>query len=1214
MESRDDRHSGALEVRFLDDGREGPTPPLLVTAELGQLFARAAELNRNTEDQPQLSFGSLLAAFAYPAAAHTVAHWVQSHAERVGANLLPHRERDRELWSRPAPLELRGRPLSRSMSARRAINEAVEVSLKARRSFLHESVRPKANQGQMMDRAMRANPPPVDAAHLFAAFLWLPDYHPTDYDVMKLDVSAWRPAFAAAMAEMNPVGQSFWRGLIEPGFGEAELPPRVPIDELQRWPLSRTAGELFSAATQLANEEAGSALVSSRSLVAALLDGRLSQKEGSAKWFLEAIGSGAKSWPKLRKKYYLEARHAPHGAAIELTQDIASMLELSRELARSARLEADAEVSIHLRHLIAALLIYTNREQSNAHKLLLELGCDLSRVRAAFLASVLTWDQEDAAAWQRWLGPGDETAPSDDEGANEEASAEPLAQPNWALARVVSDRVSGRIPADRDRLDVKRPAQRFAKLLCARDVEPPIALGLFGNWGTGKSFFMGLMQSHVDDLTNGHDVAYVRKAAQIDFNAWHYQDTNLWASLALRIFDGLAARLAPEGAQPSELQAEKAKLNQQMASSTQRKAEAKAQRDAALKRRAETTRLLEAKLLEREQTATKQLDNAWKVLKADESFPALSAELERAARALGLGAHVENAQALRKLHRELQLLAKQGGAVTSALSARFQPKNLWLTLPAIAIVIAGSVGVGKLVDWVNLTYDEAHPIPGGAALAQLAAFVSAAAGWLSRQARAAQCGVDQATQLETKLKETVQKMEAEGGAGERQREAMRLRGELSKLDKEICSATEQVSEAERRIAETTAEIERIESGGLVYDFLRKRQASAQYQGQLGLVSTLRDDLADLGRRMSELAAESRIERIILYIDDLDRCQPSKVVEVLQAVHLLLAFPYFHVVVGVDARWLRRSLEETYERAPGTLSASSSGGEFSAHDYLEKIFQIPYALAPLQKPGFEQLIDGMLKSRSEWTLEQTEKRASRERKQVTTQEGRDSAEASGAGRTSGIEGDGAGPREGSGSEEPPAELAGRKESLAGPKSERDAAPRSSAAPVVFFEDYEEKFIKGLYEFIDRPRLAGRFVNVYRLLRARAADEQSDHGFADTKDAVDYRVALLLLAVNVGHPQIAGHFFGALRDSLCKTWQELVQGERERERGDLPDVARAHYRRLFDQLAALPVAAPENLSDYRRWIEPIVCFSFDLPSALGRPGAVADHVQRGLASPT
>ena len=59
-----------------------------------------------------------------------------------------------------------------------------------------------------------------------------------------------------------------------------------------------------------------------------------------------------------------------------------------------------------------------------------------------------------------------------------------------------------------------------------------------------------------------------------------------------------------------------------------------------------------------------------------------------------------------------------------------------------------------------------------------------------------------------------------------------------------------------------------------------------------------------------------VDRIILYIDDLDRCPEANVVEVLQAVHLLLAFPLFVVVVGVDSRWLLHSLQSRMTQFQG----------------------------------------------------------------------------------------------------------------------------------------------------------------------------------------------------------------------------------------------------------------------------------------------------------
>lgn len=74
-------------------------------------------------------------------------------------------------------------------------------------------------------------------------------------------------------------------------------------------------------------------------------------------------------------------------------------------------------------------------------------------------------------------------------------------------------------------------------------------------------------------------------------------------------------------------------------------------------------------------------------------------------------------------------------------------------------------------------------------------------------------------------------------------------------------------------------------------------------------------------------ANRKIERIVLYIDDLDRCPAAKVVDVLQAVHLLLAYPLFVVVVGVDSRWLLQSLSAHYTElgSAATPPATASDG-------------------------------------------------------------------------------------------------------------------------------------------------------------------------------------------------------------------------------------------------------------------------------------------------
>ena len=72
---------------------------------------------------------------------------------------------------------------------------------------------------------------------------------------------------------------------------------------------------------------------------------------------------------------------------------------------------------------------------------------------------------------------------------------------------------------------------------------------------------------------------------------------------------------------------------------------------------------------------------------------------------------------------------------------------------------------------------------------------------------------------------------------------------------------------------------------------------------------------------------------------------SLVVDVLQAVNLLLTMDLFMVVVAVDPRWLLRSLR-------GELP------EASVVAYLDKIFHIPFALRPRARVPFRSGLPSM----------------------------------------------------------------------------------------------------------------------------------------------------------------------------------------------------------------------------------------------------------------
>ena len=96
-------------------------------------------------------------------------------------------------------------------------------------------------------------------------------------------------------------------------------------------------------------------------------------------------------------------------------------------------------------------------------------------------------------------------------------------------------------PGLKDRSGAEREVAAFASMFTARDFNPPLAVGVFGDWGSGKSFFIRLLHEAVEQSAagGGKDRETLEHVVQIHFNAWHYAETNLWASIVDRIFTEL---------------------------------------------------------------------------------------------------------------------------------------------------------------------------------------------------------------------------------------------------------------------------------------------------------------------------------------------------------------------------------------------------------------------------------------------------------------------------------------------------------------------------------------------------------------------------------------------------------------------------------------------------------------------------------------------------
>lgn len=97
------------------------------------------------------------------------------------------------------------------------------------------------------------------------------------------------------------------------------------------------------------------------------------------------------------------------------------------------------------------------------------------------------------------------------------------------------------------------------------------------------------------------------------------------------------------------------------------------------------------------------------------------------------------------------------------------------------------------------------------------------------------------------------------------------------------------------------------------------------------------------------------KRLVVFIDDLDRCLPEKVIQVLEAIKLFLEVKNTVFVVGVASEVVHRGIERWYGFKPGDL-VDDGGKAFSGTDYLEKIIQLPFRLPTIDAERFQQFLE------------------------------------------------------------------------------------------------------------------------------------------------------------------------------------------------------------------------------------------------------------------
>lgn len=546
-----------------------------------------------------------------------------------------------------------------------------------------------------------------------------------------------------------------------------------------------------------------------------------------------------------------------------------------------------------------------------------------------------------------------------------------LEQNITTLAGLVSDADSGT-----DYLEISKDVNAFARVMAAKSFEPPLAIALLGKWGSGKSFFMRKLKEGIQNLSEENpEKQFCEGIAHVHFNAWSYMDANLWACFVTRIFESLDDyikdtfdsdkeikhienqlfnKLNVSKEQLSNLKKQKESIDQNIQKLTTRKDRLKTQLDRKVlsiktKTLTDIFRKVNEEFNVRNQIE-KTLDENPTFVETKEKFIKIVPEK-----------YWDNPT---EFYNQL----KSGYSFLKAFFHRDSIcKNiLWITaiLLILALTPVFTYVINLLIIWQDFTLTNGQWFT-----------ISIIGSTIVR-------GIDTFIKLKKqiapfwKIKEDYEATIA-NAIFEFEQEEKGLRLEIDNFRQEILQIDNQIQLNKEIKATLEFKLKNALSTEALYTFIEKRANSDDYKKHLGIVSLIRKDFEILSglltghqtelvsnkesKEFKELFGDRKaLERIVLYIDDLDRCPEERVVEVLEAVNLLMAFPLFVVVVGVDPRWVKNALIKKHHMQFTGHIGENENKEIEiieASSYLEKIFQVPFHL----KDAEDKSIKGMIKT-------------------------------------------------------------------------------------------------------------------------------------------------------------------------------------------------------------------------------------------------------------
>lgn len=114
----------------------------------------------------------------------------------------------------------------------------------------------------------------------------------------------------------------------------------------------------------------------------------------------------------------------------------------------------------------------------------------------------------------------------------------------------------------------------------------------------------------------------------------------------------------------------------------------------------------------------------------------------------------------------------------------------------------------------------------------------------------------------------------------------------------------------------------------------------------------RNDIKVFQEEFKKILDESKIEHLVVFVDELDRCTPDTILDIFAAMRLFLFVEKTSFIIGADSRLVDYAIKSRYKNIAGNELDISK-------EYLEKLIQYPVTIPKLDELELERYLTCLL---------------------------------------------------------------------------------------------------------------------------------------------------------------------------------------------------------------------------------------------------------------